>query len=96
MDGLEKDLTALLAADAPPARDAAFALAVMARIERRRYRDELVSNAAMACLAALLLFALAAPVTELMQGVSANLATVLAVTILALWAMGWSLREMEV
>jgi hypothetical protein len=95
MDAAEKALTALLAADAPPARDAAFALAVMARIEKAQFRDELVRNGAIAALAGLALFAFAPQLAGAMQGLGTSLLPVAVVTFAAIWAMQWSLREIE-
>ena len=53
-------LKALLAADLPPAQDPYFVLAVMARIEQRRFRRELAVAAALAA-AAIGLLALVMP-----------------------------------
>ena len=55
-------LNALLRADAP--RDPRFVVAVMARIEQRRFRRELALTAGLAAIAALLL-ALLAPTLEI-------------------------------
>jgi len=60
---IEEKLKELMAADAPAARDLAFQLGVMARIERRQFRRALLTNVAMALLAALLL-ALMAPILQ--------------------------------
>lgn len=57
---LEDALKTLCAADAPPARDLAFEIAVMARIERRRFHRALARNTAL-MLAAALVMALAMP-----------------------------------
>ena len=51
--------TALLAGEAPDASDPRFVLAVMARIERRRFRRELIVIIGLAACAVLLLGALA-------------------------------------
>jgi hypothetical protein len=53
-------LTARLMADAPPARDLAFTLAVLARIEKQQYRRALLTNIALAA-GSILLLALAPP-----------------------------------
>ena len=53
-------LKALLAADVPPAQDPRFVMAVMARIEQRRFRRELAMTAGLA-IGAVLLLALIAP-----------------------------------
>jgi hypothetical protein len=52
---MSRALQELLAADAPAARDAAFEIAVLARIEQRRFRRGLAAQVAAAALAALLL-----------------------------------------
>ena len=52
---LEDTLKALSAAAAPPARDLAFEIAVMARIERRRFHRALARNAALALAAGVIL-----------------------------------------
>ncbi len=61
------DLMQLWAQDAPPARDISFELAVMARIEQRRFRQSLLRNAVLAAAAGLLLL-LAAPVLQSLWG----------------------------
>jgi hypothetical protein len=48
-------LKAILNADAPPATDPGFVLAVMTRTEQRRFRRELAMTAGLAAIAALLL-----------------------------------------
>jgi hypothetical protein len=48
-------LKMLLAEAAPPARDLSFELAVMARIEQRRFRRDMALNIALAAATALLL-----------------------------------------
>jgi hypothetical protein len=58
-----EQITRLLAADAPDSRDFSFELAVMARLEQRRFRRGLVMNLALAAAAATLL-ALAMPELE--------------------------------
>lgn len=60
---VEEKLKELMAADAPAAHDLVFQLDVMARIERRQFRRALLTNVAMALLAALLL-ALIAPTLQ--------------------------------
>jgi hypothetical protein len=59
----DTELKALLAMDAPPARDLRFELAVMARIERQAFHRALLRNAGVAALVALVL-ALVAPSLE--------------------------------
>lgn len=59
------ELKALLQVEEPPARDPAFALAVMERIERRRFRAELLMGAPMALAACLALWALSPLLTRL-------------------------------
>lgn len=56
-------LKTLLSEGAPPARDASFELAVMARIEQRRFRRDMALNIALAAATALLL-GLAVPLLE--------------------------------
>jgi hypothetical protein len=56
-------LAALLAADMPPASDPRFVVAVMARIEQRRFRRELAMTAGLA-VCAMALLALLAPSLE--------------------------------
>ena len=60
----ELDLKALLAQDAPLARDLSFELGVTARIEEQRFRQALLRNFALAALGALLL-ALLMPLLEM-------------------------------
>jgi hypothetical protein len=54
----------LLGAGTPPAADPRFVMAVMARIEHRRFRREMATTAGLAALAALML-ALLAPTLEI-------------------------------
>ena len=66
-------ISRLLAEAAPPARDPAFELAVLARIEQRRFRRALMLNLALA-LAASLLLALVMPMLGGLAGaLSSNL-----------------------
>jgi hypothetical protein len=48
-------MAAMLAADAPAARDLAFEIAVLARIEQRRFRRGVMANVALAVTATILL-----------------------------------------
>jgi hypothetical protein len=57
-------LTALLGAEAPPASDPRFVVAVMARIEQRRFLREVAMTAGLAVCAVVLL-ALLAPALEI-------------------------------
>ena len=57
-------LKGLLAAEAPPASDLRFVVAVMARIEQRRFRRELAMTAGLA-VCAMVLLALLAPSLEI-------------------------------
>jgi len=57
-------LTALLGAEAPPASDPRFVVAVMARIEQRRFLRELAITAGLA-LCAIVLAGLLAPTLEI-------------------------------
>jgi hypothetical protein len=58
-------LKALLAVDEPPARDAVFALAVMERIERRRFWMEILLGAPVALAVLVALWALSPLLTEM-------------------------------
>lgn len=58
-------LRSLLAVDEPPARDVAFTLAVMERVERRRFWTEVAMMAPAVLAACLVLWALAPALTEL-------------------------------
>lgn len=60
---IDDDLRNLVAADAPPARDPAFELAVMARIERRQFHHALLQYAGISLVLALVL-AFAAPMLQ--------------------------------
>ena len=57
-------LTALLGAEAPPASDLRFVVAVMARIEQRRFRREVAMTAGLA-VCAIVLAGLLAPSLEI-------------------------------
>ena len=57
-------LTALLGAEAPPASDPRFVVAVMARIEQRRFRREVAMTAGLA-VSAMVLAGLLAPTLEI-------------------------------
>lgn len=57
-------LKALLAMEEPPARDPAFALAVMERIERRRFWTELLMGAPVAVAVCVALWALSPFLTD--------------------------------
>lgn len=95
MDPLEQRLTALVTQDAPPARDMAFTLKVMARIEQRRYRRALVANGLLAVAASALLFA-TAPFLEFLLQNSANSVVEIVLLIGAgMLAAQWSLQAME-
>jgi hypothetical protein len=86
---MSQALKNLLMADAPAVRDAAFEIAVLARIEQRRFRRGLAAQVVLAAMAALLL-ALVMPglqpvwdnsvslLTSLMPGPVPNLAIGLA------------------
>ena len=95
MDTLENRLAALMASDAPPARDIAFELAVTARIERRRVRRELLTNAAIALGAGVLLFWLAPELGPVLQGANGDLVASLVLVAGGIAAMQWSLQRME-
>jgi hypothetical protein len=65
MSEADMRLKALLAVDEPPARDPVFALAVMERIERRRFWTELLLGAPVALAACMALWALSPFLTEM-------------------------------
>jgi hypothetical protein len=68
----DAELKALLTAGAPPARDPAFELAVLRRIEQRRFRVAVASNLALA-LGATLLLALLSPLQALLSPLLENI-----------------------
>jgi len=63
----DTELTVLFARDLPAAHDAKFTLAVLARMEQRRFRRELATVLALGAAAALLL-ALLAPTLDFFWG----------------------------
>jgi hypothetical protein len=65
MDTVEKAVAALLKEGAPPERDVAFALAVMARIERKQFRRTLLLNVALMIAGAILLALLLPPIERI-------------------------------
>ena len=83
-------LKSLLTADAPPARDFAFELAVMARIEKRQFQHSLLRNAGMAMLAALVLALLAPPLQLVWQHDLAPIAGDVLIAIVLLATLFWS------
>lgn len=64
MSDADLKLKALLAVEEPPARDPAFALAVMEKIERRRFWVELLMGAPVALAACVALWALSPILTQ--------------------------------
>jgi hypothetical protein len=94
MDTLEQDLAALLAQDGP-GPDAAFTLAVMTRIERRRLRRELLRNGAIALGMGAVLLPLAPALGAGLQGLHGNVMAMLLLVGTALAAMQWSLRQID-
>lgn len=58
-------LRTLFAADEPPARDPAFTLSVMERVERRRFRNEILMIAPVFVAVCVVLWAVAPMLTEL-------------------------------
>jgi len=82
----DTELKALLAQDAPPARDFSFELAVMARIERHAFHRALLRNAGLAGLAALVLVLLAPSLETVWQQTLAPDANNLALAALLLAA----------
>jgi hypothetical protein len=60
----EADLKVYLTQDAPPAQDFAFTLAVMARIEKRQFRQDMLRNIGIGVTGALLLALLMPSLTQ--------------------------------
>lgn len=85
-------LKALLNADAPPARDFAFELAVMARIETRQFHRALLCNAGMAAFAALVLALLAPQLETVWQQNFAPIANNIVIVALLLLVTDFALR----
>ncbi len=86
-----EQIAKLLAADAPAARDHAFQLAVMAKIEQRRFRRGLVLNVALTLAATLLLAVVMPGLEPLLQQMSFELNSNLAITalVIASVALPW-------
>ncbi len=84
-------MAAMLAADVPAARDMAFQLAVMAKIEQRRYQRGLIINlaltAALALLLALVMPGLEPVLRETVSGMGS--AVLAAMLIIASMALPW-------
>jgi len=85
-------MAAMLAADAPAARDFAFRIAVMEKIEQRRFRRGMVLNIALT-MAAIALLALVVPdlepvIRQAGSGIGAGLTALLVAASMALpWWM---------
>jgi hypothetical protein len=94
METIEKELAALLAQDMPGS-DTAFTLAVMTRIEQRRFHRDLLRNAAIALAAAAILLPLAPVLGARLQGLHGNVLMMLLVMGAAVWAMQWSIQAMD-
>jgi hypothetical protein len=75
MSGRNEKVAAMLAAEAPAARDLAFEIAVLARIERRRFARNMARNLAVA--AAALLLALIMPQLDWAATLAASWSSVL-------------------
>jgi len=86
-----EQIAKLLAADAPAARDHAFQLAVMAKIEQRRFRRGLVLNVALTLAATLLLAVVMPGLEPLLQQMSFELNSNLAIMalVIASVALPW-------
>ncbi|HVV28045.1 MAG TPA: hypothetical protein VHC40_08775 [Rhizomicrobium sp.] len=95
VEAVESELRRRMAADAPPARDLSFELAVMARIERRHFRRAVAGNAAVAALAALVLFMAAPPLAQAAESLNGNLIATLVAVGLGILAMQWALQREE-
>jgi hypothetical protein len=80
-------LRALFASDAPPAHDPAFAAAVMGKLARRRFRDELLHLSATTALGGLALWALWPQLAPAVTALSQAFAPALGV--IALSASAW-------
>lgn len=85
MTTAEEKLAAFLGEDAPPARDAAFRIAVLEGIERRRARNQLLLVLAVTLLALVVLGALAPIITPWLVGSGATIAALFAGAALS-WA----------
>jgi hypothetical protein len=79
----DTQLTALFTTDAPPATDPRFVVAVMARIEQRRFRRELAMTVGLAACAVALLALLAPTLETAWQGSFAAASNVVIALMLA-------------
>jgi hypothetical protein len=95
VDTLEKQLTFLMENRAPSIPDPAFTLGVMARIEKRRFRRELMRHFVIALAAGATLFLLSPGLAATLQGIHENALETLLVIGTALFLMHWSLDKME-
>jgi len=95
MSERNEKMAAMLAADAPAAHDMAFQVAVMAKIEQRRYQRGLAVNlvltAALTCLLALVMPGLEPVLRETASGM--GLVPVAAMLIIASMALPWWLTR---
>lgn len=85
MTTADERLAALLREDAPPSRDAAFRIAVMEGIERRRARNQLLLTLAVTLLAMVVLWSFAPVITPWLIGSGAMLAALFTAV-----ALSWS------
>jgi hypothetical protein len=84
-------MAAMLAADAPAARDLAFQIAVIAKIEQRRFRRGIALHAGLAAGLALLLGLVMPALEPVLQQAAAGFdsAPVIAVLVAASMALPW-------
>jgi len=83
MTDADDRLKALFAADEPPARDPVFSAAVLARIERRRFIEDVAMLSGVTGLGGVMLWALWPSLSPLITSVSETLAPVAACLTLA-------------
>ena len=88
MSDADLKLKAIFAADAPPARDPAFNLAVLHRIERRRLMLSTLVHAALAVALAGVLWAVWSAAADQVLDVSAEYAPAVALVVAALACLG--------
>ena len=85
MTTAEEKLFSLLREDVPPSRDAAFRIAVIQGIERRRARNQLLLAVAVTVLAVVVLASFAPVITPWVMGSSGMIAALFAAGALS-WA----------
>jgi hypothetical protein len=100
MSDAERLLSELWAADEPAARDHAFLLSVMEKVERRRFLLNVASLLAAAFAAGAALWALAPSIETMVAAVTPAalapaLGPLLAAAVLAIWLGGWTPERAE-